>query len=63
MPVKDLIQSLSPAVPDPVRQAASGLCYRSFVIVGLLLKKLLLRNTSRLRTLNGLVPDQWIYVQ
>ena len=42
---------------------AEGLPYRDFVTVGLLVKKLNLKNQTKLQTLNNLVPDCWIYVQ
>ncbi len=63
MPVKDLILSLSPAAPQDVRSIAEGLRYRNLVTVGLLLDKLKIRNETKIRTLNGIVPDTWIYIQ
>ena len=65
MPVKDLIEAIppGPAVPDAVRQTAAGLPYRDFVTVGLLVDKLLLKNPAGLKTVSGIVPDTWIYIQ
>ncbi len=63
MPVADLIQSMGPVVPDHVRDIASGLPYRDFITVGLLLKKLRIKNETKLKTLAGIVPDCWIYIQ
>jgi len=63
MPVKDLILSLSPPAPLVVRTVAEGLRYRSLVTIGLLVDKLAVRNETRIETLNGIVPDTWIYIQ
>jgi len=62
MPLKDLVAGIE-AVPDKIKRIASGLPYRDFVTVGLLLPKLNLKNTTKLKTLNNIVPDCWIYVQ
>jgi len=64
MPVKDLVQAAGRAVvPEAVYGIASELPYRDFITVGLLADRLLLKNTTKLKTLNGLVPDCWIYIQ
>lgn len=62
MPLKDLVNGLK-NIPDEIKYIASGLPYRDFVTVGLLLKKLNLKNETKLKTLNNIVPDCWIYVQ
>lgn len=62
MPLKDLIASMND-VPDRVYQIANSLPYRDFVTVGLLLDKLNLVNETKIKTLNNIVPDCWIYVQ
>ena len=62
MPVKDLINSLND-VPAKVAQIAGGLMYRDFRVVGVLLNKLKLKNTTAFKTINNIVPDTWIYVQ
>jgi protoporphyrinogen oxidase len=63
MPVKDLVAALDAPVPERVRAAASGLLYRDFVTVGVLLKGLKISNRSGIPTVNGIVPDNWIYIQ
>jgi len=63
MPVKDLIEGMGENVPVEVRDIARGLCYRDFLIVGLLLKKMKIKNTTAVRTINELIPDNWIYIQ
>lgn len=64
MAVKDLIGSLEGvAVPDDVARIASTLPYRDFITVGLLLRKLKIRNETDRKTKNDIVPDNWIYIQ
>ena len=64
MPVKDLIGSLRDIeVPEKVARIAQGLPYRDFITVGLLVKKLKIRNGTPTRTYDGRVPDTWIYIQ
>ncbi len=61
MPVKELIHSLDAPIPPNVRQVSDGLMYRDFITVGLLLKRLQVRDDSP----NGakLLSDNWIYIQ
>jgi len=63
MPVKDLIKGVNPAPSTEVREVADGLIYRDFITVGLLLKKLKIENETKGKTVNNIVPDQWIYIQ
>lgn len=63
MPLKDLLLGMGQEVPEEVRKVAQGLPYRDFVTVGLLLKKLNLKNRTDIKTLHDIVPDCWIYVQ
>ena len=63
MPVKDLIQSFDGGVGEEVQQVARGLFYRDFITVGLLLRKLKMKNETQMKTVNDIVPDNWIYVQ
>lgn len=62
MPLKDLVEGMA-EVPEEIRAIAAGLPYRDFVTVGLLVKKLNLKNETQLKTLSNIVPDCWIYVQ
>ena len=62
MPVKDLVAAVD-EVPAEVAGVAAALPYRDFVTVGLLVDKLAIRNTTKLTTVNNIVPDTWIYVQ
>jgi len=64
MPVKELIEGMgADVVPGHVQDIAAGLIYRDFITVGLLLKKVLLKNNTRTQTMNDIVPDNWIYIQ
>ena len=64
MPVKDLVAGIQgTTMPADVADIAKELPYRDFVTVGLLVKRLLLRNTTKIKTLNDIVPDTWIYIQ
>lgn len=62
MPLKDLVEGMND-VPEDMMRIAKGLPYRDFVTVGLCVKKLNLKNETRLKTLQNIVPDCWIYVQ
>ncbi len=64
MPIKDLIERMTPTyIPQKVQDIAQGLVYRDFITVGLLLKKLKIKNNTKIKTLNDIVPDNWIYIQ
>ncbi len=62
MPLKELAAGLD-SLPESAAAVAAGLPYRDFVTVGLLVKRLLLKNETKLKTLNNIIPDCWIYVQ
>jgi protoporphyrinogen oxidase len=49
--------------PTEVSYVASKLPYRDFITVGLLLNKLMIKNTTKLKTISKIVPDCWIYIQ
>jgi protoporphyrinogen oxidase len=61
MPVKELINALDAPVPVHVRQVSDGLMYRDFITVGLLLKRLQVRDDSA--NAAKLLSDNWIYIQ
>lgn len=68
MPLKNLIEAFNASAdkaPLDITDIAEGLPYRDFVTVGLLCKKLRLRNMTDIKTLGdpAIVPDNWIYVQ
>jgi protoporphyrinogen oxidase len=59
MPVKNLIAGLNPAAPAPIQQVSDGLVYRDFITVGLLCRRLKLREPRD----GGTIKDNWIYIQ
>ena len=64
MPIKDLvINMIGEEVPNKILDIAKGLPYRDFLTVGVLVKKLNLKNLTQRKTLSNIVPDCWIYVQ
>lgn len=64
MPLKDLFAGLEGVnVPDDVYNIAAHLPYRDFITVGLLVDRLLLKNTTDMKTLGNIIPDCWIYIQ
>ena len=64
MPIKDLAEAFGQeTVPEKVYEIATALPYRDFMTVGLLLDKLKVKNTTKMKTLGDIVPDCWMYVQ
>ena len=64
MPIKDLIEAMNDKKMDEhIKEIATGLPYRDFITVGLLLKKFHLENKTGHKTINNIIPDNWVYVQ
>lgn len=63
MPIKDLVSAMGDIVPGEVKEIATTLPYRDFITVGLLLKKLKIKNKTKIKTVGNIVPDCWIYIQ
>lgn len=61
MPLKDLVAGMN-GVPEEPAQIAAGLPYRDYVTVGVLVPGLKLKNTTKRKTVSGIVPDEWVYV-
>ncbi len=60
MPIKELVQSLThTTVPPAIREISDGLLYRDFMTVGLLAKRLLLKDPT---APGGRITDNWIYI-
>ena len=62
MPIKDLITNMN-NIPKNIYSIANNLPYRDFVTVGLVVDKLKIKNNTKIKTLNNIVPDCWIYIQ
>lgn len=64
MPIKDLVAAIKGVeIPADVRRVAAELPYRDFITVGLLVKKLKIKNETVIKTWKERVPDTWIYIQ
>ncbi len=63
MPIKDLVEGMGAAAPAEVREVGGQLPYRDFITVGLLVKNLEIKNTTKMTTVSNIVPDCWIYIQ
>ena len=64
IPIKDLLEAIGKeTAPQDVYEIATQLPYRDFMTVGLLLDSLKVVNKTKMKTLNNIVPDCWIYVQ
>ena len=62
MPVKDLIQGME-NVPADVFDIATNLPYRDYILAGFYLDKFNLKNDTKIKTINNICPDSWIYIQ
>ncbi len=60
MPVKDLVAALDCKVPANVLEVSGNLGYRDFLTVGILAKKLVVKDPANPV---GLIKDNWIYIQ
>lgn len=62
MPVRDLVRAIAAVegqtVPAEVNEVSEGLMYRDFITVGLLARKLAVKETGGAR-----LEDNWIYIQ
>ncbi len=61
MPVKDLIAGMND-VPEEEKRIAEGLPYRDYMTAGVLVPTIRLQNRTKIPTLGGIVPDDWVYV-
>ena len=62
MPLKDLVTGMND-IPYNILRIAEGLPYRDYMTLGVLVKKLKIKNETHLNTVSNIVPDCWIYVQ
>lgn len=62
MPVKDLVAGMND-VPAKEASIAAGLPYRDYMTLGVLVPKLQLKNLTKIKTIQNIVPDNWVYVQ
>ena len=62
MPLKDLVVGMD-NIPENEMRIAKGLPYRDYMTLGVLVKKLSLKNKTNIKTIGNIVPDCWVYVQ
>lgn len=62
LPVQNLFHMLK-NVPPETMKIADGLMYRNFRSAALLLNKMKIKNKSKYKTVNGILPDTWTYIQ
>ena len=62
MPIKDLMNSMN-QVPKEILEISRDLPYRDFITIGVLLPHLDLKNKTKIQTIHGNIPDNWIYIQ
>lgn len=62
MPIRDLIKGMNDVPKEPLR-IASGLPYRDYITLGVLVSKLKIVNQTKRKTLGNIIPDCWIYIQ
>ncbi|HEY9775682.1 MAG TPA: NAD(P)/FAD-dependent oxidoreductase [Planktothrix sp.] len=62
MPMQELVRDLNVEVPANIKEISEGLVYRDFITVGLLVKKMILKDEG---SANGSrnITDNWIYIQ
>lgn len=64
MPLKDLVNSFeNENVPEEIVKISNGLPYREFMSVAILANKINLKNTTKIKTINNVIPDSWVYIQ
>ena len=60
LPIKELVRSMERKTPAHVQEISDGLLYRDFITVGLLLRKLKIKEPG---SKDQLIADNWIYIQ
>ncbi len=64
MPIKDLFMAFDgETIPKNIENIATNLPYREFMSVCLVVDKLKLKNTTKIKTVMDIIPDSWIYIQ
>ena len=61
MPIKDLIADMN-NVPKKYKDISFNLPYRDYMTIGVLVNKIDLKNKTNIKTINDIIPDNWVYV-
>jgi protoporphyrinogen oxidase len=61
MPIQDLVAGFGQEIAKEIKDTAAGLVYRDYIIVGLILKSMQVKNEADLK--NKILPDNWLYIQ
>lgn len=61
MAIKNLVSAINDT-PNNVLEIAKGLPYRDYITIGVLCKRIKLKNNTKIKTLGDYPPDNWIYV-
>ncbi|MGC8728284.1 MAG: NAD(P)/FAD-dependent oxidoreductase [Elusimicrobiales bacterium] len=62
MAIKDLLNAMD-RKEEKAKKVAENLVYRDFLTTGILVKKLKIKNETKEKTINDIIPDNWIYLQ
>lgn len=64
LPIKDLFEGIyGDTIPQNVKDVALNLQYRDFFTIGVLLDDMMIKNKTNRKTINNIIPDNWIYIQ
>jgi len=61
IPIRDLIKGIDS--PYDIKQNALNLSYRDYIIVSFYVKNFNFKNITKYKTINDIMPDNWIYIQ
>ena len=62
--IKNLFELLKNInIPKKIYDSALKLPYREFMSVGLVVNEFNMKNNSKIKTINNIIPDSWIYMQ
>ncbi len=65
MPLKELFEAIASkeAIPDNIYKSAVSLPYREFMSACLLVDRINLKNNTKQKTVQNILPDSWDYIQ
>lgn len=64
IPIKELVEKIGKEnFPNKEYKSAIKLPYRDFILVYVLVDKLKIQNATKIKTINNIIPDSWVYIQ